>query len=48
MFNDVLMNKNAIAGKIGRMLRVILATSKCPVIQISSLYEAQLNRKLRA
>jgi hypothetical protein len=41
------MNKNAIAGKIGRMLFVISATSKCPVIQISSLYGAQLSSKLR-
>lgn len=46
--NDILMNKNAIAGKIGRMLRVILATSNCPMIQISSLCGAQLSRKLRA
>ena len=42
------MNRNAIAGQIGRMLRVILDTSKCPVIQISSLYGALLSRKLRA
>jgi hypothetical protein len=46
--NDVLMNENAIAGKIGRMLRVISVTSKCPVIQINSLCGAQLSRKLRA